>query len=86
MLRLKLFTNNFQPTTINLPNIRKYLFDMAHSFALGTMFLWSCNDIIVIGDAIKAEESQAIAILQRTARRETNKFAWRAWSGFLIPK
>jgi hypothetical protein len=64
----------------------KYLFEMAHSVGLGTIFRWSYRDIIVMGEAISADEAQAMAIRQRTARRDTNKFAWRACSGFLMPK
>lgn len=51
------------------------------------MFLKSLIDIIVMGDAIRAAEIQAIAILHRTARRETNKLlACLACKGFLIPR
>lgn len=64
----------------------KYLFEMAHSWGFGTMFLWSYSDIMVMGEAIKADEAQAMAMRHKTARRETNKFAWRACSGFLMPK
>lgn len=63
------------------------MFDMAHSLGAGTMFLGSCIDIIVIGDAIRDAEIQAIAIRQRTARRDTNKLlACLACRGFLIPR
>lgn len=53
----------------------KYLFVIAHSFGLGMMFLWSYSDIIVIGDAMRADEAHAIAMRHKTALRDTNKFA-----------
>lgn len=59
---------------------------MAHSVGEGTIFLWSWTDIIVIGEAISADEIQAIPMRHRTARRETNRLAWRACSGFRMPK
>lgn len=64
----------------------KYLLEIAHSLGLGIMFLWSYSDIIVIGDAMSADEAQAMAMRHSTALRDTNKLACLACSGFLMPK